>query len=207
MTIYGWLQLGALALFLCLAAARAIRIGRRRHVNAFAIRPDHNRWRWALEISFFVAVNVWAIELALVSVPGGHSLFPAGLGRGVLAVPLLRPTGALMVVVGLGLDITGLAALGESWRLGVDERRPGELVTAGVYRLTRNPIYLFFNLFFWGVFLINGTPAFLLFALLGGANLHLQVLEEERFLEEVHGERYRQYRRAVGRYWTFRRVD
>jgi protein-S-isoprenylcysteine O-methyltransferase Ste14 len=89
----------------------------------------------------------------------------------------------------------------------VDERRPGELVTTGIFARTRNPIYLFFDLFFWGVFLINGTLGFLLFAVFAGANLHLQILDEERYLERVHGERYWQYRQAVGRYWTFRRVD
>ncbi len=206
MGFYGWLQLAALALFLGLALGRSISIRRRLRLNPFAIRPDHNWRRWALEASFFAAVNVWAIEVVLAALPGELSLFPAALGRPVLSVPFLRPVGALLVLSGLALDIAGLAALGESWRLGVDERRPGRLVTGGVYRLTRNPIYLFFNLFFWGVFLINGTPAFLLFSLFAGLNLHWQILDEERFLESAHGERYRAYRGAVGRYWTLPRA-
>lgn len=202
MNFYGWLQLAALALFLGLAVGRSISIRRRLRLNPLAIRPDHNWRRWFLEASFFAAVNVWAVEVVLAALPGAHSLFPRLLGRPLLAMPALRPAGALLVAAGLALDVAGLATLGESWRLGVDERCPGELVTRGIYRHTRNPIYLFFNLFFWGVFLINGTPAFLLSALFAGLNLHRQILDEERFLESAHGERYRAYRRAVGRYWT-----
>jgi protein-S-isoprenylcysteine O-methyltransferase Ste14 len=206
-TIYGWLQLGALALFLALAVARAVSIRRRLRLNPLAIRPDNDWRRWWLEVSFFAAVNLWAVEVVLAAIPGEMSLLPAALGRVLADEPWLKQAGAALVVAGLGLDAAGLWALGGSWRLGVDERRPGELVTTGVYARTRNPIYLFFDLFFWGVFLINGTLGFLLFAVFAGANLHLQILDEERYLERVHGERYRQYRQAVGRYWTFRRVD
>jgi protein-S-isoprenylcysteine O-methyltransferase Ste14 len=206
-TGYGWLQVGALALFSALAVARAVSIGRRLRLNPLAIRANHDRRRWWLEVSFFAAVNLWAVEVVLAAIPGGMSLLPAALGRVVAGAPWLKPAGAALVVAGLGLDAAGLWALGGSWRLGVDERRPGALVTTGIYSRTRNPIYLFFNLFFLGVFFINGTAGFLLFALFAAVNLHLQVLAEERFLERAHGEQYRQYRRSVGRYWTFRRVD
>lgn len=205
MSPYGWLQVGALALFLALAVGRTVSIRRWQRLNAFAIRPDHDWPRWALEASFFAAVNIWAVELVLAALPGGSHLLPGIMQARLVDAAWLRAAGAALIVAGLALDIAGLTALGESWRLGVDEHAPGTLVTSGVYRLTRNPIYLFFNLFFTGVFLVNGTVGFLVFALFAAGNLHLQVLAEERFLERVHGERYREYRRRVGRYWTVRR--
>jgi protein-S-isoprenylcysteine O-methyltransferase Ste14 len=33
--------------------------------------------------------------------------------------------------------------------------------------------------------------------------LHLQILEEEKFLPKVFGEEYENYRRSVGRYFLF----
>jgi len=109
-----------------------------------------------------------------------------------------------MIILGLGIFLVAQATLGDSWRLGIDERHPGALVTHGIYRLSRNPLYLFFNLYFWGTFLLNGTGMFAIFAVLVTANLHYQILQEERFLAQVHGEPYRAYRARVGRYLTLR---
>lgn len=207
MVWHDWLRLGALALFLLLAVARSISIRRRRRLNPVVLKPDHDWRRWLLETSFFAAVNVWSVEVVLGALPGRASLFPAPLRTELFSLPPLQLVGALLVIVGLGLDAAGLAALGDSWRLGVDEERPGELVTGGIYRLTRNPIYLFFNLFFLGVFLLQPRPVFLLFWLFAVMNLHGQIRAEERFLARRHGQRYQDYCRRTSRYWTVRGFD
>ena len=69
-----------------------------------------------------------------------------------------------------------------------------------VCRFTRNPIYLFFGLYFGGTFLINGTLFFLLFWVLGAALLHLLALQEERFLARVHGRAFAACRDRTPRY-------
>ena len=48
--------------------------------------------------------------------------------------------------------------------------------------------------------MIIGTVVFALFAVLLGATLHLQTLEEERFLARVHGSGYARYRCTTPRY-------
>jgi protein-S-isoprenylcysteine O-methyltransferase Ste14 len=97
-----------------------------------------------------------------------------------------------------------LRALGDAWRLGIDAHDSGKLVTDGIYRRTRNPIYLFFGLCFWGTFLLNGAAAFALLAALVTANLHYQILQEEKHLARVHGPAYEAYRARTGRYVTWR---
>src|ERR1700737_1737189 len=78
---------------------------------------------------------------------------------------------------------------------------PTALVTAGPFRLTRNPAYVAFTLTYAGLSLIVGTLWSLL--LLPGVVLAVDwgvIQREERYLEEQFGSSYRQYRQRVRRW-------
>ncbi len=79
-------------------------------------------------------------------------------------------------------------------------RTPGPLVTGGVFAWTRNPIYVSFELFVLGTFLVLGRLSFLAIAAVMGVLLDDQIRREERFLAEAHGAPYREYCARVGRY-------
>jgi protein-S-isoprenylcysteine O-methyltransferase Ste14 len=102
----------------------------------------------------------------------------------------------------LGLVLFGLAfvSFGDSWRVGLDQRTPGALVTRGVFTVSRNPIYVFLDAWFVGIFLINGTLIFLIFAVPAVVFLHWQILQEEKFLLRLYGRPYQVYRAKTGRY-------
>jgi len=91
-------------------------------------------------------------------------------------------------------------SFGDSWRVGFDTKTPGALVTTGVFAVSRNPIYLFLDLWFVGILLINGTLIFLIVAALAVAVLHWQMLQEENYLLKLYGEAYRSYRAKTARY-------
>jgi protein-S-isoprenylcysteine O-methyltransferase Ste14 len=75
------------------------------------------------------------------------------------------------------------------------------LVTSGWYRITRNPMYLGMVVVLCGVALMAGSvgawlplPAFI-------AVIHYRFIRgEERFLEEIFGQPYRDYRARVRRW-------
>ncbi|MFH1084692.1 MAG: methyltransferase, partial [Chloroflexota bacterium] len=124
------------------------------------------------------------------------------LGEPRLYAPPLVWVGALLVALAFALFIAAMRDLGASWRLGIDAEHPGRLVTTGAHRLSRNPIYLFFDLYFLGTLLINGNPVFLLILALMVAGLHAQIRLEERFLARAYGARYAAYCRRTPRYLT-----
>jgi len=106
---------------------------------------------------------------------------------------------ALCVVANIGFART-LACFGESFRVGIDEDKPGDLITNGMFAISRNPIYVCFLFFLFGLFLVHRhiiiTAAFVVFTLA----IHRQVLREERFLAQHYGAEYDDYRRRVRRY-------
>jgi len=57
-----------------------------------------------------------------------------------------------LAVIGFALS---LASFGDSFRVGIDEKKPDKLVTTGMFSISRNPIYVCFILFFAGLFLIH----------------------------------------------------
>ena len=87
----------------------------------------------------------------------------------------------------------------------VDPRTPDQsasLVVSGVYRISRNPMYVGFLLVLiaWGVFLSNLTSLVLLPAFVIYMN-RFQIVPEERYMREKFGEVYRQYEARV-RQWV-----
>ena len=111
-----------------------------------------------------------------------------------------RAIGAILVLLGLLFFLGAFLSFGDSWRVGFDIKTPGKLVTGGIFAFSRNPIYVFLDLWFIGVFLINGRLIFLVFAILTLILIHWQILQEEAFLSKLYNEPYHRYRSQTGRY-------
>ena len=70
----------------------------------------------------------------------------------------------------------------DGWRAGIPDTDKTELVTTGVYRFSRNPAFLEFDFMYIGVLLLYFNPLTAAFTLFSVIMLHLQVLQEERYL-------------------------
>jgi protein-S-isoprenylcysteine O-methyltransferase Ste14 len=173
----------------------------RRRVNVFAVGARGKGLRGAVELALVVPLAFWFVETAAYSLGPEYSLVPAVHAR-LLDSDGARLAGAALEALGLALFAGALVSFGSSWRVGIDERRPGDLVTTGVFAYSRNPIFLFFDLYAVGTFLVHGTAFFLVSAVLIAAGVHMQVLQEERFLAKAYGDAYRRYRERTGRYLT-----
>lgn len=88
-----------------------------------------------------------------------------------------------------------------SWRAGVDLDTKSALITEGVYRFSRNPAFLGFDLFYWGFALYFPTLPVIIAALILPLLFHLQILEEEKSLELIFGEGYIKYKGKTRRYF------
>lgn len=88
----------------------------------------------------------------------------------------------------------------DSWRIGIDEKNKTALITGGLFRFSRNPIFLgvlFSNL---GLFLIIPNSATLLVLVLSYFSIGVQIRQEEEFLEKQFGADYTAYRLKVRRW-------
>jgi protein-S-isoprenylcysteine O-methyltransferase Ste14 len=108
--------------------------------------------------------------------------------------------GVFLCAVGLLLFLLSLVSFGRSFRVGIDTDHPDELITTGVFALSRNPIYVAFWIIMLGQFLV--FPNWLLLVYLGAATwlFHRQVLREEAYLIQHYGREYAEYCARVRRY-------
>jgi protein-S-isoprenylcysteine O-methyltransferase Ste14 len=92
-------------------------------------------------------------------------------------------------------------AMGTSWRVGVDPAERTALVTAGPFGVVRNPIYAAMGVALVGFLLLvpNVVSVLAIVCLVAGLQLHVRLVEEP-YLMEAHGETYRRYARATGRF-------
>jgi protein-S-isoprenylcysteine O-methyltransferase Ste14 len=112
----------------------------------------------------------------------------------------IKIAGVIFLFCGLAIYALALYSFRNSWRIGIDRENPGQLITEGIFRYSRNPIYLSLDLLVAGTFLLQGQFIFLILFLLIAVSLHIQVLHEERFLLQTYGDLFLKYRSEVGRY-------
>ena len=120
---------------------------------------------------------------------------------GPVPVPeALRICGLVLMAAGTAVFIAAFRTLKDSWRAGVDESQRAELVTGGLYRRSRNPAFVGFDLLYLGSALAVGNWVLLAAVCAAVVLIHLQILEEEKHLEKMFGQPYLAYRKEVGRY-------
>ncbi len=90
----------------------------------------------------------------------------------------------------------------DSWRAGVSETDKTELVTDGIYQLSRNPAFLGFDLVYIGILMMFFCQTLFFVSVFAVLMLHLQIVNvEEDFLTTAFGNEYIEYKKTVNRYF------
>lgn len=108
--------------------------------------------------------------------------------------------------IGLGLlalsliwTIIAQGNMKNSWRIGIDTETKTELITTGLFKLSRNPIFFGMIISLVGLFLTTPNALTGLFLILGYVLIQIQIRLEEEFLTNQHGQKYAVYKQKVRR--------
>jgi protein-S-isoprenylcysteine O-methyltransferase Ste14 len=133
-------------------------------------------------------------------------------GMVAYAVPLLliaprdsasfNPVGMMLVVLGTGLLLWCVREFYVAGRGTLAPWTPPRaLVVTGLYRFSRNPMYVAVALILIGWALGYRSPALAIYAFAVCVAFHLRVvLNEEPFLARTHGEEWARYKARVSRW-------
>lgn len=108
--------------------------------------------------------------------------------------------GAALGLVGDALFAVSVVTMKDSWRAGIAEHDQTEMITGGIYGISRNPAFLAFDCVYIGLLLMYFNWILLIFSVFAITMLHLQILQEEQFLSKVFGAEYMNYKNKVRRY-------
>ena len=185
---YGILTLAVLALFYGIYFVK-MWVQKRRGIRTHQIGRRKEKTLHTVEMLMSVA-TFGIVPAQLASVLFGWSCFPAGA----------RFTGFLTALLGDGVFLAAVLCMRDSWRAGIPETDRTELVTGGLYAYSRNPAFLGFDLMYIGVFLMYGNVLTGLMTCFAVAMLHLQILQEEKYMTATFGTAYLAYKKQVFRY-------
>lgn len=100
-------------------------------------------------------------------------------------------SGHMMAVAGAMLAFAAQMAMGASWRVGVQAEAAGDLVSEGIYTLSRNPTFLGQTALLVGVAFAIPTLPGAIAALLFFCSAQAQIRSEEAVLLQTHGEAFK----------------
>jgi protein-S-isoprenylcysteine O-methyltransferase Ste14 len=141
-------------------------------------------------------IGMFIYVLAYSLFPTWHSVF--------LIIPSLdyetiKYIGLVVLAVSLVWTIIAQGHMKNSWRIGIDTETKTELVTTGLFGLSRNPIFFGMILSLVGLFLVTPNALTFLFLILGYVLIQIQIRLEEEFLTNEHGQNYIDYKHKVRR--------
>ncbi len=140
-------------------------------------------------IAALVVISMWGISLMTPSIE--------------IFTPYRVPVAITIALVGIAFNVTGITSFRQA-QTTINPMKPesaSSLVNSGIYKITRNPMYVgfLFVLIAWAAFLSS------LWALLGPLAFFLyisrfQIAPEERVLSSLFGTEYAVYKAKVRRW-------
>lgn len=135
------------------------------------------------------AILVFIAGLVSIFLETGHSL------------TAIRVMGAIISVGGTVIFIVAVWTMRDSWRAGVSKTDKTELITNGIYHISRNPAFLGFDLLYIGTLLMFFNWILCFLTVFAVTMYHLQIVNvEEDFLLATFGNEYLKYKKKVCRY-------
>jgi len=131
---------------------------------------------------------------------GAMALASWGIGFSPVQVPRsLQQIAIVFLCAGFALLYLGRFKLGESFRLGTP-KEDTSLKTDGLFRVSRNPMYMGVYATIVAASLYTGNPVVILLGAFVVAVHHAIVLEEEKHMHRVFSREYPEYCSRVRRY-------
>lgn len=130
------------------------------------------------------------VIIQLLSIFSDWNIMPSGA----------RFTGFCIAGIGDIFFLISVIYMKDSWRAGIPEKDKTKLVTDGIYKFSRNPAFVGFDFMYIGVLLMFFNIGTLMFSLFSIVMLHLQILQEEKYMAKTFGEEYLEYKKKVFRY-------
>lgn len=144
----------------------------------------------AVERSLSVC-SLLIVGVELWSVLRGYSFLPVWC----------RWAGLVLTASGVVFFTAAVLRMRDSWRAGISSDEKTELVTGGIYSISRNPAFVGFDLTYIGLFLCFANWLNLVVTVGTVAVFHLQILQEERYLLSRKDIDYEAYYSRVRRYF------
>lgn len=150
-----------------------------------------------LTISLGLSTIIYIMTFAIIAFPD--------LGQNLIFINLLdaewiQYSGGFAISIAFIVGLAALYAMKNSWRVGIKYDQKTDLVTSGIYAISRNPYFLSYDLLFMGIFLIFPLAILLAPIVFLMITFHFMILEEEHYLTKAHGEGYLNYKKKTGRY-------
>lgn len=143
-----------------------------------------------IEITMKVATYIVPV-VEVISIVLGTTVFPIGI----------RVVGICIGFLGVIVFVISVVTMRDNWRAGVSKTDKTELVTNGIYQISRNPAFLGFDLVYIGILLMFFNIGLFIASAFAVLMFHLQIVNvEEDFLLAAFGEEYLEYRKRVCRY-------
>lgn len=113
----------------------------------------------------------------------------------------IRVIGLILAIIGTIFFTAAVITMKNSWRAGVSLQDKTELITSGVFQISRNPAFLGFDLVYIGFILIFFNFPLLVISAFASIMFHLQIIHnEEPFLQNAFNQEYLNYQKHVRRY-------
>ena len=156
---------------------------------ARGLKPVERRESLASRLGHIVPLVIAGLLLAFPTVPGwlGQRLWTRSWNHYLLAVGI--------VALGLGFACWARRELGRNWSGTVTLKEQHELIRSGPYRWIRHPIYTGLLLAFVGTAMARDEWRGVVAVLIAFVALWRKLRLEERWMRELFGAQYDEYRR------------
>lgn len=112
----------------------------------------------------------------------------------------LRIIGIVFGILAIIFFALATITMKDSWRVGIPEEKTS-LISTGIYKWSRNPAFVGFDLLYISICLIYFNLPLLLISIFAGTMLHLQILQEEKHMQNMFGKEYEEYKKHTLRYF------
>ena len=145
-------------------------------------------------------LTIFSVALVVIAFAFLPNLYEYLVPISYLSNVTLNTVGQTLLVIAVIWVLVAQVHMQKSWRIGIDEDIKTELIQTGLFKLSRNPIFLGMRVMLLGLFLVLPSAATLVILFVGDLLIQIQVRLEEEFLTRTHGKAYLAYQKQVRRW-------
>ncbi len=151
-----------------------------------------------VEVFYAITIILWWIHLFIFSI---YPIILTWIPSFYAPFFIFDPIGYTFMYIGFLIVVYAMLTMKESWRMGIDEKNPGPLVTKGLYKYVRHPIYSALFLILGGSLFILPNLLSLVLILCSIGGLVTEAFYEEEFLLKKYPHEYTDYMNKTGRFF------